>query len=122
VKFQTKRPTHVFKFFGVVVVSSSYADMISVKFTPRRRFGDAVPGLIGTTLTSADNVNCFCPANHDAATAIFPFFFLWRYSPNLGPWPTSMKLSVLLRFFFGGDLRHQVLRPLLAYCTAPDDR
>jgi hypothetical protein len=22
----------------------------------------------------------------------------------------------------GGDLRHQVLRPLLAYCTAPDDR
>jgi hypothetical protein len=22
----------------------------------------------------------------------------------------------------GWDLRHQVLRPLLAYCTAPDDR
>jgi hypothetical protein len=27
------------------------------------------------------------------------------------------------RFFLvGWDLRHQVLRPLLAYCTAPDDR
>jgi hypothetical protein len=25
-------------------------------------------------------------------------------------------------FFVGWDLRHQVLRPLLAYCTAPDDR
>jgi hypothetical protein len=29
-----------------------------------------------------------------------------------------------LRLFFlvGWDLRHQVLRPLLAYCTAPNDR
>jgi hypothetical protein len=25
-------------------------------------------------------------------------FFLWRYSPILGPWPTSMKLSASLRF------------------------
>jgi hypothetical protein len=25
-------------------------------------------------------------------------------------------------FLVGWDLRHQVLRPLLAYCTAPDDR
>jgi hypothetical protein len=25
-------------------------------------------------------------------------------------------------FFVGWDLRHHVLRPLLAYCTAPDDR
>jgi hypothetical protein len=27
------------------------------------------------------------------------FFFLWRYIPNLRPWPTSMKLSVSLRFY-----------------------
>jgi hypothetical protein len=26
-----------------------------------------------------------------------------------------------LFFFMGWDLRHQVLRPLLAYCTVPDD-
>jgi hypothetical protein len=25
-------------------------------------------------------------------------------------------------FLVGWDLRHQVLRPLLAYCTAPNDR
>jgi hypothetical protein len=25
-------------------------------------------------------------------------------------------------YYLGWDLRHQVLRPLLAYCTAPDDR
>jgi hypothetical protein len=25
-------------------------------------------------------------------------------------------------FFMGWNLHHQVLRPLLAYCTAPDDR
>jgi hypothetical protein len=25
-------------------------------------------------------------------------------------------------FFMGWDLRHQVLRPLMAYCTAPNDR
>jgi hypothetical protein len=33
-------------------------------------------------------------------------------------------ISVLTAPFFlvGWDLRHQVLRPLLAYCTAPDDR
>jgi hypothetical protein len=30
--------------------------------------------------------------------------------------------SFLFFFFVGWDLRHQVLRPLLAYCTAPDDR
>jgi hypothetical protein len=32
--------------------------------------------------------------------------------------------SKLLKMFFlvGWDLRHQVLRPLLAYCTAPNDR
>jgi hypothetical protein len=31
---------------------------------------------------------------------------------------------IILKFYFfmGWDLRHQVLRPLLAYCTAPDDR
>jgi hypothetical protein len=28
----------------------------------------------------------------------------------------------LVFFFVGWELRHQVLRPLLAYCTAPDDR
>jgi hypothetical protein len=28
----------------------------------------------------------------------------------------------LLLLLVGWDLRHQVLRPLLAYCTAPDDR
>jgi hypothetical protein len=28
-----------------------------------------------------------------------PFFFHWHYSPS-GPKPTSMKLSVSLRFFF----------------------
>jgi hypothetical protein len=34
------------------------------------------------------------------------------------------RMSSSLRnsfFFVGWDLRHQVLRPLLAYCTAPDD-
>jgi hypothetical protein len=33
-------------------------------------------------------------------------------------------LGQIISFFFfvGWDLRHQVLRPLLAYCTAPDDR
>jgi hypothetical protein len=31
-------------------------------------------------------------------------------------------LCVEVFFLGGGDLRHQVLRPLLAYCTAPDDR
>jgi hypothetical protein len=34
-------------------------------------------------------------------------------------------MFVLSNFFFllvGWDLSHQVLRPLLAYCTAPDDR
>jgi hypothetical protein len=30
--------------------------------------------------------------------------------------------SFYVFFFMGWDLRHQVLRPLLAYCTAPDDR
>jgi hypothetical protein len=32
--------------------------------------------------------------------------------------------SNIYTFFLkvGWDLRHQVLRPLLAYCTAPDDR
>jgi hypothetical protein len=31
--------------------------------------------------------------------------------------------EVRLQFFFvGWDLSHQVLRPLLAYCTAPNDR
>jgi hypothetical protein len=32
-------------------------------------------------------------------------------------WQTNITF-----FFVGWDLRHQVLRPLLAYCTAPDDR
>jgi hypothetical protein len=31
-------------------------------------------------------------------------------------------VSVYFFFLVGWDLRHQVLRPLLAYCTAPDDR
>jgi hypothetical protein len=33
-------------------------------------------------------------------------------------------VTVIIKFFFlvGWDLRHQVLRPLLAYCTAPDDK
>jgi hypothetical protein len=35
---------------------------------------------------------------------------------------TYFLLIHLLFFFVGWDLRHQVLRPLLAYCTAPDDR
>jgi hypothetical protein len=26
------------------------------------------------------------------------FFPRWRYSPNFGPWPTSMELSISLRF------------------------
>jgi hypothetical protein len=30
--------------------------------------------------------------------------------------------EITLFFWVGCDLRHQVLRPLLAYCTAPDDR
>jgi hypothetical protein len=36
----------------------------------------------------------------------------------------SPKVNAILSHFFlmGWDLRHQVLRPLLAYCTAPDDR
>jgi hypothetical protein len=34
-----------------------------------------------------------------------------------------LQVSPTATFFFvGWDLRHQVLRPLLAYCTAPDDR
>jgi hypothetical protein len=32
---------------------------------------------------------------------------------------TSQSLCL---FFVGWDLRHQVLRPFPAYCTAPDDR
>jgi hypothetical protein len=39
---------------------------------------------------------------------------------------TAMKTLVCKEnsyfFLVGWDLRHQVLRPLLAYCTAPDDR
>jgi hypothetical protein len=31
-------------------------------------------------------------------------------------------LFFLLLLLLGWDLRHQVLRPLLTYCTAPDDR
>jgi hypothetical protein len=34
----------------------------------------------------------------------------------------NIYLCILNFFFVGWDLRHQVLRPLLAYCTAPDDR
>jgi hypothetical protein len=31
--------------------------------------------------------------------------------------------SYICNFFLvGWDLRHQVLQPLLTYCTAPDDR
>jgi hypothetical protein len=41
-------------------------------------------------------------------------FLLLRGRPNLF-FPVSS-------FLVGWDLRHQVLRPLLAYCTAPDDR
>jgi hypothetical protein len=32
------------------------------------------------------------------------------------------EANLLAFFLVGLDLRHQVLRPLLAYCTAPDDR
>jgi hypothetical protein len=37
---------------------------------------------------------------------------------------TSTDVTPKHGFFFyvGWDLRHQVLQPLLAYCTAPDDR
>jgi hypothetical protein len=36
---------------------------------------------------------------------------------------TSPQMTFVIVFFLvGWDLRHQVLRPLLAYCTAPDDR
>jgi hypothetical protein len=40
--------------------------------------------------------------------------------------PSILNLLSFLRLSFlflsmGWDLRHQVLRPLLAYCTAPDD-
>jgi hypothetical protein len=38
--------------------------------------------------------------------------------PNIAP--GGGQASVF--FFVGWDLRHQVLQPLLAYCTAPDDR
>jgi hypothetical protein len=38
-----------------------------------------------------------------------------KFSPNL-------YLLLLLLLLVGWDLRHQVLRQLLAYCTAPDDR
>jgi hypothetical protein len=34
----------------------------------------------------------------------------------------SCIVFLLLLLLAGWDLRHQVLRPLLAYCTAPDDR
>jgi hypothetical protein len=41
----------------------------------------------------------------------------------MGTVPENWAYLGLLTFFFvGWDLRHQVLRPLLAYCTAPDDR
>jgi hypothetical protein len=30
--------------------------------------------------------------------------------------------EVQIFFLVGWDLRHQVLRPLLAYCTAPDEK
>jgi hypothetical protein len=34
----------------------------------------------------------------------------------------NVVFVVVLFFLVGWDLRHQVLRPLLAYCTAPNDR
>jgi hypothetical protein len=34
----------------------------------------------------------------------------------------SSYFQYAIFFLVGWDLRHQVLRPLLAYCTAPDDR
>jgi hypothetical protein len=36
-------------------------------------------------------------------------------------WNPGKVHKVLLFFLVGWDLRHQVLWPLLAYCTAPDD-
>jgi hypothetical protein len=34
----------------------------------------------------------------------------------------TLQQGVFCFVLVGWDLRHQVLRPLLAYCTAPDDR
>jgi hypothetical protein len=34
----------------------------------------------------------------------------------------TLRSSFLLLLLVGWDLRHQVLRPLLTYCTAPNDR
>jgi hypothetical protein len=39
------------------------------------------------------------------------------HAPN-----TYLQIFIVTFFLVGWDLRHQVLRPLLAYCTAPDDR
>jgi hypothetical protein len=35
---------------------------------------------------------------------------------------SSLLSTIYLFFLVEWDLRHQVLRPLLAYCTAPNDR
>jgi hypothetical protein len=53
-----------------------------------------------------------------------------RVPQNVGKFLNSCMTGGLSRraqfmelvFFVGWDLRHQVLRPLVAYCTAPDDR
>jgi hypothetical protein len=68
----------------------------------------------------------------------YDFEFVYRRARNVLSfcWNTNCRLTcsrhtaycplLLLLFFcfflWGWDLRHQVLRPLLAYCTAPDDR
>jgi hypothetical protein len=44
-------------------------------------------------------------------TCISPLYIYLRLYRPCGPF-----------FLVGWDLRHQVLRPLLAYCTAPNDR
>jgi hypothetical protein len=51
---------------------------------------------------------------------IFMFLTSSREEENI---PNRVAEKTTCHFFLvGWDLRHQVLRPLLAYCTAPDDR
>jgi hypothetical protein len=47
--------------------------------------------------------------------------FLARSIYRMAEKSLTIKHSLVF-YFVGWDLRHQVLRPLLAYCTAPDDR
>jgi hypothetical protein len=46
----------------------------------------------------------------------------WSYNAETCCVRTEIYDSFYAFFLVGWDLRHQVLRPLLAYCTAPDDR